>query len=69
LLPADQSRTLWLDRPAVSIAAHSCAGLALPAAVWVLGLLAPRPGGLAPGFVLAYTVLLAGLSAVDLTAP
>src|SRR5437763_13178976 len=45
------------------------AGLALPAAVWILGLVAPRQGGLTPGFVLAYTGLLAGLTLVDLTAP
>jgi signal transduction histidine kinase len=45
------------------------AGLAVPAAVWILGLVAPRQGGLTPAFVLAYTGLLAGLALVDLTAP
>jgi hypothetical protein len=34
------------------------AGLALPAAVWVLGLVSPAREGLTPGYVASYSLLL-----------
>lgn len=45
------------------------AGLALPAAVWVLGLVTPPPSGLTLGYVITYTLLLAATALVDQTAP
>jgi signal transduction histidine kinase len=45
------------------------AGLALPAAVWVLGLFSPPPGGSTPSYLVAFTGLLAALAVVDATAP
>jgi len=45
------------------------AGLALPVAVWVLGVMPPPPQGLSPGYLTAYTGLLAALVVVDQTAP
>jgi signal transduction histidine kinase len=45
------------------------AGLALPAAVWVLGLFSPPPGGSTPGYLAAFSGLLAALAVVDATAP
>jgi signal transduction histidine kinase len=45
------------------------AGLALPVAVWVLCISATRPGGNEPRFMLVFAALLAGIAAVDLTAP
>jgi signal transduction histidine kinase len=44
-------------------------GLALPAAVGVLGIVTPPPGGLTPSYLLTFTGLLAGLVLVDQTAP
>lgn len=46
------------------------ASLALPAAVWVLGVVTPPPRtGLSPAYLLTFTGLLAGLVLVDRTAP
>jgi signal transduction histidine kinase len=45
------------------------AGLTLPAAVWVLGLFSPPPGGSTASYLVAFTGLLAGLALVDATAP
>jgi signal transduction histidine kinase len=45
------------------------AGLALPATVWVLGLVAPPKGGLTPPYVVATTLLLGALIAVDQSTP
>jgi signal transduction histidine kinase len=45
------------------------AGLALPAAVWVLGLFSPPPGGSTPEYLATFTGLLAILAVVDATAP
>src|SRR5215208_6092544 len=46
------------------------AGLALPAAVWVLGIFSPPPrGGLSPEYVATFTGFLVALVAVDQTAP
>ena len=44
-------------------------GLALVAAVWVLGVFAPRRGGLTPEYLVTFTALLLALAAVDQTAP
>lgn len=45
------------------------AGLALPAAVWVMGIASPPRDGLSPAYVATYSSLLAGLVLVDQTAP
>ncbi len=45
------------------------AGLALPAAVWVLGVVSPPRGGLTLAYLLTFTGLLAALVVVDQTAP
>jgi signal transduction histidine kinase len=45
------------------------AGLALPAAVWVLGVVPPPPRGLSAEYLAAYTGLLLGLVALELTLP
>ena len=45
------------------------AGLALPAAVWVLGLVSPPPDGRTLEYVLMYSLLLAATAVVDQTAP
>jgi signal transduction histidine kinase len=45
------------------------AGLALPAAVWVLGLFSLPRGGLTPTYLVTFTGLLLALVAVDQTAP
>src|SRR5438067_11372637 len=45
------------------------AGLALPAGVWLLGILSPPRGGLTPEYVASLTGLLAGLALVDATLP
>lgn len=45
------------------------AGLVLPIAVWVLGLVSPPPKGLTLDYVAAYTALLAATAFVDQTAP
>jgi signal transduction histidine kinase len=45
------------------------AGLALPVAVWVLGLVSPPPKGLTFEYVATYTLLLAATALVDQTAP
>jgi signal transduction histidine kinase len=45
------------------------AGLALPAAVWVLGVFSPPRGGLSPEYLATFSALLAALVAVDQTAP
>ena len=45
------------------------AGLALPAAVWLLGLVSPPREGFSPEYLATYTALLAGLAVVDQTAP
>jgi signal transduction histidine kinase len=45
------------------------AGLALPATVWMLGILGPPRTGLTPGYVGALTALLAGVALVDTTLP
>lgn len=44
-------------------------GLALPVAIWFLGVFSDRPGALEPAFLLPYTSLLLGLAAIDQTAP
>lgn len=44
-------------------------GLGLPAAVWVLGVVTPPPGGWPPGGLAAFTALLLALAIVDRTAP
>ncbi|MBI4311709.1 MAG: sensor histidine kinase [Chloroflexi bacterium] len=44
-------------------------GLALPVAVWFLGVFANRPGGITADFLAVFTALLAGLAVVDMTAP
>ncbi|MBI3969082.1 MAG: sensor histidine kinase [Chloroflexi bacterium] len=41
------------------------AGLALAAAVWILGIFAPRAGGLTPAYVASFTALLVMLVAVE----
>ncbi|MBA2447814.1 MAG: hypothetical protein H0V51_07300, partial [Chloroflexi bacterium] len=45
------------------------AGLALPAAVWVLGIFSPPRGGLSLDYVATFTALLIALVLVDQTAP
>ena len=45
------------------------AGLALPAAVWVLGLVSPPREGLSLGYVVSYTALLALTGLVDQLVP
>jgi signal transduction histidine kinase len=45
------------------------AGLVLPAAVWVLGLVSPPRDGLSVGYVATFTLLLAATALVDQTAP
>jgi signal transduction histidine kinase len=45
------------------------AGLVLPVAVWVLGLVSPPPKGLTLDYVATYTLLLAAIALVDQTAP
>src|SRR6266851_3077426 len=45
------------------------AGLALPAAVWVLGLVSPAPDGRTVEYVVTYSVLLAATALVDQAAP
>lgn len=45
------------------------AGLALPAAVWVLGIFSPRPGGLDAEYAVIFTALLAALTVLDQRAP
>jgi signal transduction histidine kinase len=45
------------------------AGLVLPVAVWVLGLVSPPPKGLTLEYVATYTLLLAAIALVDQTAP
>ncbi|HLZ26554.1 MAG TPA: hypothetical protein VKV73_04460 [Chloroflexota bacterium] len=45
------------------------AGLVVPAAVWVLGLVSPPSGGLTLGYVTTYTLLVASTALVDQTAP
>ena len=45
------------------------AGLALPAAVWVLGVFSPPRGGLSPEYLVTFSALLAALVVVDQTAP
>jgi signal transduction histidine kinase len=44
-------------------------GFGLPAAVWVLGVVTPPPGGWSAGGLALYTALLLALAVVDLTAP
>jgi signal transduction histidine kinase len=45
------------------------AGLVLPIAVWVLGLVSPPPTGLTVEYVATYTFLLAAIALVDQTTP
>src|SRR5579884_1616644 len=45
------------------------AGLALPATVWMLGIIGPPRTGLTPGYVATLTALLAGVAVVDATLP
>src|SRR5262249_51162403 len=45
------------------------AGLALPATLWVLGLVAPPKGGLTPPYIVATPLLLGALIAVDQSTP
>jgi signal transduction histidine kinase len=45
------------------------AGIALPATVWILGLVSPPKGGLSSTYLIVYTALLATLIAVDQTTP
>ena len=45
------------------------AGLVLPVAVWVLGLVSPPPKGLTLEYVVTYTLLLAAIAFVDQTMP
>lgn len=45
------------------------AGLVLPVAVWVLGLVTPPPRGLTLDYVVTYSLLLAATALVDQTAP
>jgi signal transduction histidine kinase len=45
------------------------AGLVLPMAVWVLGLVSPPPKGLTAEYVATYTLLLAATALVDQTTP
>ncbi len=45
------------------------AGLALPAAVWVIGILSPQRGGLNRAHLPLYTALLVALAAIEQTAP
>lgn len=45
------------------------AGLVLPVAVWVLGLVTPPPKGLTLDYVVTYSLLLAATALVDQTAP
>ncbi|MBI4340621.1 MAG: sensor histidine kinase [Chloroflexi bacterium] len=44
-------------------------GIALPVALWLLGVLSPRQGGLTASYLASFTLLLAGLVAVDQTSP
>jgi hypothetical protein len=45
------------------------ADLALPAAVWVLGVVSPPRDGLTPGYLITYSLLLAATALVDQTMP
>jgi hypothetical protein len=45
------------------------AGLALTAAVWVLGVVPPPPRGLSVEYLASYTGLMAGMVALELTLP
>jgi signal transduction histidine kinase len=45
------------------------AGLALPAAVWVLGIFSPPREGLTPEYLASFSALLVGLAAIDQSAP
>ena len=45
------------------------AGLVLPVAVWVLGIVSPPPKGLTFEYVATYTLLLAAIALVDQTTP
>lgn len=44
-------------------------GLALPAAILILGIFSPRKEDLSPSYLIAFTGLLVGMVVVDLTAP
>jgi len=65
------AKDTWASAAAISDERRllDLAGFALPATVWLLGLIAPPRGGLTSGYVLFSTALLAGLIAVDRTMP
>lgn len=65
------AKDTWASAAAISDERRllDLAGFALPAAVWLLGIITPPRGGLTPGYVLLSTAPLAGLIAVDRTTP
>ncbi|HEY8885028.1 MAG TPA: histidine kinase, partial [Chloroflexota bacterium] len=63
--------TSWLSFDDVTADGRllTAAGLALPASVWLLGLLAPPKGGLTLSYLLSYSALIVLLVFVDRTLP
>jgi signal transduction histidine kinase len=70
-LRATEAPRAWLAPNGLSVDGRllNVAGLALPATVWLLGVLQPPPGGLTPRYLASYTALVALLILVDQTLP